>query len=107
MRKGFVLTMDAMLALIVAAVFIATIIYYINAPKLETEEYLYMAGGDFLAVADKDGAIVSAMEGQGSRLTDSIAELPGNLCRSFAMPCSTCTAIPCGPRPSSIPWAWA
>jgi len=80
MKRGFVLTMDAMLALIVAAVFIATIIYYVNAPRLETEEYLYMTGGDFLAVADKDGSMLSAMEGRGSQLTDSIAEMPDNIC---------------------------
>ncbi|MFH0861519.1 MAG: hypothetical protein V1875_00680 [Candidatus Altiarchaeota archaeon] len=80
MKKGFVLTIDAMLALIAATVFIAVIMYYLNAPRLETEEYLYLAGGDFLAVSDVDGSILTALEGDGSPLADSIAYLPDNIC---------------------------
>ena len=80
MKKGFVLTMDAMVALILAAIFFTMIMYFVTAPKIKTEEYLYMVGGDFLTVADKEGSILSAVAGNTAAVDDFIDMMPDNIC---------------------------
>jgi hypothetical protein len=85
MKRGIVLTIDAMVALIVAAAFIAAIMYFVTEPGLKTDEYLYNVGGDFLAVADKGGGIVAAMDGDPSRLSEFMDAIPDNICLNLTV----------------------
>jgi hypothetical protein len=85
MKKGFFLTMDSMLALLVAAAFITSILYFVTAPALKTDEYLYAAGGDILAVADAEGSLEAALSGDAVPLEGLVSSLPPNLCVSLTV----------------------
>ena len=85
MKKGFVLTIDTMLALVVATLFITMIVYFVTTPKLKTQEYLYSVGGDFLAVLEKDGSLVAAVNGHPAGVEYLIGAVPANLCLNITI----------------------
>jgi hypothetical protein len=82
---GFILTLDVMVALIVAAVLITMILYFVSEPKLNTGGYLYDVCDDFLAVAQKDGSMAEALDGAPGRLDGFMDSMPANLCLNLTI----------------------
>jgi hypothetical protein len=80
MKKGFVLTLDSMLALVTAAAFVTAIMYFVTAPTVDTGKQLYGVADDFLTVADRDGGLTEAVLGNSTRLSTFLKEMPVNLC---------------------------
>ena len=89
MKKGFVLTLDAMVALILAAIFFSTIMYLTTAPKQKNDEYLFAAAQDILTVSDKDGSLTKAASGDILAVDEYIKTMPDNLCVSLTIANST------------------
>jgi len=83
--KGFILTMDVMVALVVAAVLIVMIMYFVSAPKLDTQGYLYSVCDDFLTVAGKDGSLAAAANGDVGQVDGFLYSMPGNLCLNLTI----------------------
>jgi hypothetical protein len=82
---GFVLTLDVTVALIVAAFLITMILYFVSAPKLDTQGYLYSVCDDFLAVAAKDGSLQAATSGDVGQADGFLHSMPDNLCLNLTI----------------------
>jgi len=80
MRKGFVLTMDAMLALIVATLFLTMTLYLVSAREHENDQYLYILSQDLLTVADKMGYLSQAADSDSTNMSDWLDAMPENIC---------------------------
>jgi hypothetical protein len=83
--KGFVMTMDAMVAMMLAGAFIVAILYFVTMPQQLSEEYLYSFGGDFLTVADKDGSMLAALSGNRTPINDFLKTMPRNVCFNLTL----------------------
>jgi hypothetical protein len=85
MRKGFVLTLDVMAAILIAVVFTTSMMYFVTQPKLKTDEYLYMVSQDFLTVADRDGSLLSAVCGDADSINEFLDDIPANMCLNLTV----------------------
>ncbi len=85
MKKGFILTMDAMVALMVGAVLVTGILYFVTRPSHDTGEQMYAAAADFLAVGDKEGSIVDALNGRPGDVSELMYSMPHNLCLNLTV----------------------
>jgi hypothetical protein len=83
--RGFVLTLDVIIALIIASFLVASIMYLVTQPKINVFDYLYKVALDFLTVAEKDGSLNAAVNGNSSRLNDFIASMPDTLCMNVTI----------------------
>jgi hypothetical protein len=83
--RGFILTMDTMVALMLAAGFIVAIMYLVTMPQKENESLLYSLGGDFLAVSDNDGTLLAALLGNTTPVNSLLKSMPNNICMNLSL----------------------
>lgn len=81
MKNGFVLSLDAVLALLVALLMLGLIFSYLNirASALGSN-YLAQVSGDALALMEKNGALGDAVAGNSTKANDVLRALPPSVC---------------------------
>ena len=89
MKKGFVLTMDVLVALVVAAVLISSIMYFATKPRIEPSKRLYLVGSDILAVSDKQEILDLAIDGDSTEIESFFTDIQANLCLDLNVTNST------------------
>jgi hypothetical protein len=80
MGRGFILTLDVMIAIVLAAVLSSLILSLSMNQGISVEGFLYSLGNDFLAVGDKEGSLSDALSGSPERLNSLVDSMPGNIC---------------------------
>ena len=84
--RGFVLTMDVIVALVIASFLFSTIMFFMSRPRPKSQEYLYSLALDFLTVADKDGSILEAVDGDPGRINEYLFDVQSsNLCLNLTV----------------------
>jgi len=83
--RGFVLTMDSMVALVMATVFIVAILHFASTPTIQADDYMFSFAGDVLAVADKDGSILHALSGDSTSIGELMDSASENMCLNLTV----------------------
>lgn len=80
MRKGFIYTLDVLLALVVCALTISAIMHFVSAPTLDTKKVMVVRAQDILAVCDMGGLIEKHIKGDSLPLDDFFGAVGDNIC---------------------------
>ena len=80
MRKGFIYTLDVLLALVVCALTVSAIMDFVSAPTLDTKKVMVVRAQDILAVCDMGGLIEKHIEGDPQPLDNFFNSVGDNVC---------------------------
>jgi len=83
--KGIVLTLDSILALVIAASMIVVMLNMTESPEYTSKDYLYSYMVDFLTVAEKDLTLRKVVEGNNTPANDFLHSQPDNLCFNLSI----------------------
>ncbi len=84
MKNGFVLSLDAVLALLVALLMLGIIFSYLNIrASALASNYLAQVSMDALALMEKNGALNEAVAGNSSKANDVLRALPPSVCMNL------------------------
>ncbi|MEW6329670.1 MAG: hypothetical protein AB1468_06195 [Candidatus Micrarchaeota archaeon] len=90
MKNGFVLSLDAVLALLVALLMLGIIFSYLNIrASALSSNYLSQISMDALALMEKNGALNDAVAGNSSKANDALRALPPSVCVDLKITDST------------------
>lgn len=106
-RRGFILTLDAMLALFIATMMVMVILEMSQEPDIRTEDYLYSFAVDFLTVAEKDESLRDVLRGNSTRLNSMLYGNPDNMCLNVTILDDDLNVVfsnqtQCGPAESAV-----
>ena len=83
--KGFILTIDVILALVISSFLVVAMLFLLSQPKIPVDEYLYRIGLDVLAISEKDYSFNAAIDGNKSGLNEWFATMPNTICLNLTI----------------------
>jgi len=83
--SGFTITLDAILALIIAALMVASVGTMLSSKEDDLDDQLVQYGYDFLAVSEKTGALGNVIEFDTEAFKEIISTMPYSICINASM----------------------
>lgn len=83
--KAFVLTLDALFALMVFFLALLIGIIYLAQPETPRAIYLKQVSQDLLIIAEKNDELEAALDGDSISLRNLLRRLPPNICAQFIL----------------------
>jgi len=78
--SGFAITLDAILAIMVAGLVVTASMQMLSSKEYKTDDYLLRYSYDFLAVAEKSGVLDEAIAGNISNAKAFVESVPESMC---------------------------
>jgi hypothetical protein len=83
--SGFTITLDAILAMIMAALLVASVGIMLSSKEEDLDDQLVQYGYDFLAVAEKSGALGNVVDFDTADFRELISSMPYAICINASM----------------------
>ncbi len=77
---GFVITLDALIAVMVASLMIGSAVQLMTARTFTTDDYLLSYSYDFLTVAEKSDSIDLLLDGNFTKIADMLNRVQPSIC---------------------------